>query len=72
MLAVKTQTLILPITLDSPYKLFGRLRVVFHPPVSFESYYGQKVTSAELEKISEQIMKSIYNDMKYYGQLLDK
>lgn len=72
MLAVKTQTLILPITLDSPYKLFGRLRVVFHPPVSFESYYGQKVASAELEKMSEQIMKSIYNDMKYYGQLLDK
>ncbi len=66
MLAIKTKTPILPITIDSHYKLFKPLRVVFHQPIKVDEYFDQKLESEQYEAISQQIINDIYKDLKYY------
>lgn len=66
MLSVKTKTMILPISLDSFYKVGKPLRVLFHAPVSLESYYDQKIESETYEALSQKIMDDIYAALKYY------
>ncbi len=66
MLAVKTKTMILPISLDSFYKIGQPLRVLFHNPVELSEYYDQKVESETYEALSKKIMDDIYSALKYY------
>jgi 1-acyl-sn-glycerol-3-phosphate acyltransferase len=72
MLAIKTKTPVLPITIDSHFKFWGPVRVVFHNPVELDHYYDQKTDTEELERISQEIVNGLYSDMKYYKPLLDK
>ena len=66
MLAIKTKTPVLAITIDSFYKFRKPLRVVFHEPIDLSQYYDQKLTSDEFEVISKSILDKIYSDLKYY------
>lgn len=66
MMAVKTKTLVLPITLDSFYKIGKPLRVVFHAPIDLKEYYDQKLDSETYETLSQNIMNDIYSALKYY------
>ena len=66
MMAIKTKTDILPITIDSKFNWFGPVRVVYHKPVDLSEYYDQKVDALKLEEISQKIMNDIYSDMVYY------
>ncbi|GAU76992.1 lysophospholipid acyltransferase family protein [Fusibacter sp. 3D3] len=63
MLAIRTKTPILPITIDSTFKLFSRIRVTFHKPVVLEAYYDQKVDSETLERLSQNIISNIYKSI---------
>jgi 1-acyl-sn-glycerol-3-phosphate acyltransferase len=66
MLAVKTQTPILAVTLDSHYKFGKPVRVVFHKPIEFDEYYNQKLEAETYEALSQEIIEGIYAEMKYY------
>jgi len=66
MLAVKTQTPVLAITIDSFYKMRGPLRIAFHKPIFLDAYYGQKLEADVYEAISQKIIDDIYSDLKYY------
>lgn len=66
MLAIKTKTPVLPITIDSFYKIGKPLRVVFHAPIVFDAYYDQKLESEVYEGLSQEIMTLIYSDLKHY------
>jgi len=73
MLAHRTQTPILPVTVDTTFKWFKPIRMVIHPPVSLEAYYGQKLSNETFEKISQDIVDGLYADMHYYREAkLDK
>ena len=63
MFAIRTKTPILPITIDSTFKVFSKVRVIFHEPVTLEDYYDQKVASETLEKLSQEIMNDIYKSI---------
>lgn len=64
MLAIRTKTPILPITIDSTFKLFSSVRVIFHEPIVLEAYYDQKVASETLEMLSQNIMNDIYKSIE--------
>jgi len=66
MLAIKTKTPVLPITIDSFYKFRGPLRVVFHDPVLLEAYYDQKLEPDAYEAISQKIIDDIYGALVVY------
>lgn len=72
MLSLKTKTPILPITVDAVHKWFGPVRVKIHPEVNLETFYNQKLETAKLEEISQEIMDNIYKAIKYYKPLVDK
>ena len=67
MLAVKTKTPVLPITLDSHYKFGKPVRVVFHKPFEMDAYYDQKLDAETYEALSQAIIEGIYAEMKYYA-----
>lgn len=66
MLAIKTKTPVLPITIDSFYKIGKPLRVVFHAPYDLTPYYDQKLESDAYEALSQEIMTQIYAALKVY------
>lgn len=66
MLAVKTKTPVLAITIDSLYKFGKPLRVVFHAPIYLTEYYDQKLEPEAYEILSQKIIDDIYKDLKYY------
>lgn len=66
MLAIKTETPVLPITIDSFYKIGGPLRIAFHKPIFLDDYYGQKHDADLYEVLSQKIIDDIYSDLKYY------
>lgn len=63
MLSIRTKTPILPITIDSKFKLFSKVRVVFHKPFEFSEYYDQKVDSEKLEALSQEVINDIYKSI---------
>jgi len=65
MLAYKTKTPILPITIDSNYKWFGKIRIVYHEPVCVTAPEGSKLDSSQLESIASDIMDHIYASKVY-------
>ena len=69
MLAHRTKTPILPITIDSTFKWFKPIRLVIHPPEFLEAYYGEKLSNEELERLSQDIVDKLYTDMRYYGKV---
>lgn len=72
LMALKTQTPILPITIDSSFKLFSPLTVTIHPSVDLSSHYQDKVDSEKLEQLATDIMSQIYGSKKYFDSELDK
>lgn len=66
MLAVKSQVPVVPITVDSTYKLFSPIRIVIHPPVSLELLYGTKPSQETLQEETQKIVNQVYDHMVYY------
>ena len=60
--ALRTQANVIPCAIIGPYKLFGKVKIVYGPPVNMESLRAEK---ASAEYVTEQIMDSIQ-------QLLEK
>lgn len=66
LMALKTKTPILPVTIDGSFKKFKPVNLYIHPPVSLEAYYDQKLSQEEMENIANQIMLTIYEQKKYF------
>lgn len=66
MLAVKSQVPVVPITIDSTYKLFSPIRIVIHPPVSLDFLYGTKPSQELLQEETQKIVNQVYDHMVYY------
>jgi 1-acyl-sn-glycerol-3-phosphate acyltransferase len=66
MLAYKTHTPVLPITIDTQYKWFRKIRIVYHEPVNIVAAEGEKLDSAQLEVLAKGIMDRIYAEKVYF------
>ncbi|WP_077621012.1 lysophospholipid acyltransferase family protein [Bacillus sinesaloumensis] len=60
--ALRTDCVVVPCAIIGPYRLFGKLRVVYGEPINMEAYRTEK-TSADV--VTEKIMDAI-------GELLEK
>ena len=61
MLAHKTGAKIIPIGINSAFKLFSRLTITFGEPVSFEEYSGRKLSSEEMDALAQDVLLKIKN-----------
>lgn len=51
---------VVPMYISGDYKWMSKITVTIGKPLTFEEYYGQKLDSDELHKLSEKIMDSIW------------
>lgn len=56
MVAIKARANILPIGIEGSYKPFSRLTVNVGKPIDLSTYYDKKLTSAELQGITDSIL----------------
>ena len=69
MLAIRTQTPLIPIHIIGNYKLFRRMSVVIGKPITLEKYSGQKLTTEEYSRIAnEEIAHSLLSLGKNNGE----
>ena len=61
MIAIKSKSPIIPIYVDTEYKLFKKLKLTIGKPISFNEYYDQKMDTDQYKSLSELILKEIYD-----------
>lgn len=61
LLSVKSKSPVLPIYIESTYKLFSKIKIYIGEPMEFSEYYGKKLTNKDYTFISEEILKAIYS-----------
>ena len=64
LMAIRSKVKIIPVTIDSNYKLFGRINIKYHKPLELEKYYGQKLSTEEYTRISNEILDLIYEKVE--------
>lgn len=58
-IALKTNAPVIPVRVQGSYLIGGNLRLTIGKPISFEEYRGKRLSSQEINNISQQIMKEI-------------
>ena len=58
-IAHKSHAVTIPVAIFGGYRLFRSIRVIIGKPLDFESYYGQKVSSELLEKMSSEMSDAV-------------
>ncbi len=66
MLAVKSKVPVIPITVDSTFRLFSPIRIVIHPAVNLDYLYDSKPSQETLQLETQKIVDSLYQNMIYY------
>ncbi|NMB07995.1 MAG: 1-acyl-sn-glycerol-3-phosphate acyltransferase [Tissierellia bacterium] len=61
LIAIKGKAPVVPIYIDSKYRLFSKVNITIGETLSFENLYGEKLNSEDYGYISKEIMKSIYS-----------
>lgn len=60
LMAIKSQTNILPIHIESNYKLFNKIQIKIGSLIDVSEYKGQKLNNDDYTLVSQKILKSIY------------
>lgn len=58
-IALKTNAPVIPVRVQGSYLIGGNLRLTIGKPISFEEYRGKRLSSQQINNISQQIMKEI-------------
>lgn len=61
LIAIKAKVPVVPVTIDSSYKLFSKIKICYHPAVSLKEYEGQKLTTEEYQAITQSILQTAYD-----------
>ncbi len=60
MIAIKAKVPVIPIYIESDYELFKPLKVTVREPITYEEYYGKKLTHDEYKALAEDVLRKIY------------
>lgn len=59
MISIKSESPIIPVAIIANYKLFRKVKVIIGEPIDFSSYYGQKVSTEDYQKLSQNVLNHI-------------
>lgn len=65
LISIKSKSPIVPVYIDSEYKLFSEIVVNIGEPIYFDEYYNQKLEAEDYLEISKDIMRTIYSLKNY-------
>lgn len=60
LISIRSKSPIIPIYIESKYRLFSEIKVSIRKPISFEEFYDKKLSTEDYKNISKDIMKAIY------------
>lgn len=61
MISIKGKAPIIPIYIDTKYKLFRKINIIIGEQITSEAYYNHKSNMDDYKKFSRQVMTIIYN-----------
>lgn len=61
LIGIKSKSLIVPVFINSSYKLFSKIIVNIGKPIDLEAYYNEKLKTEDHKRISITILQSIYS-----------
>jgi len=61
MISIKSKAPIIPVYIDTQYKLFRKVKVLIGKQLTTEEYYEQKLNLDNYKEISRQVMSVIFN-----------
>lgn len=61
LISIKSRSPVIPVYIESKYKLFNKVIIKIGKPMYFNSYYEKKLTTEDYKDISVNIMESIYS-----------
>lgn len=61
LISIKAKSPIIPVAIQSNYRLFSKIKIRIGQPIYLNDYYGQKLKTQDYIKISKDILKSIYS-----------
>jgi len=66
MLAIKAKVPIIPLSIDSSYKLFSKVNIKIGKPIDLNCYNPKEMDTQDYIKINEDILMDIYNNLVLY------
>jgi len=63
MLAIRSKVAVVPIAIESNYRLFNKTTIHIGKPKEFKEFYDQKLSTEEYKNLSIELMKDINNLM---------
>ncbi|MBU5293210.1 1-acyl-sn-glycerol-3-phosphate acyltransferase [Anaerosalibacter bizertensis] len=61
LISIKAKAPVIPIYIESKYKVFSKIKINIGEPIYFNEYYGKKLKTEDYKILSQEIMKSIYS-----------
>ena len=61
LISIKSKSPVVPVYIESKYKLFNKVVIKIGEPIYFNDYFGKKLTNEDYKDISVDIMQSIYS-----------
>lgn len=61
LISIKGKSSIIPVYIQSKYKLFSKISVKIGEPIYLDKYFDKKLSTEEYKNISKDILKSIYS-----------
>lgn len=61
MMAIKGQSFVLPIYIDTEYKMFKDIKITIGNTISLSKYYEEKLSVDDYKEISKNILNNIYS-----------
>lgn len=66
MLAIKAKVPVVPVAIDSTYKLFSKINITIYEPIDLSEYYNENLDTDDYISITEEIIKFIYSQLTLY------
>ncbi len=69
LIALRAGVKIIPVTIDSDYRPFSKVRILYHPPVALWEDYPDKLTTGAYEAIADELLDRIYALLPEHSRL---
>lgn len=60
MIAVHAQVPVIPVYISGEYKWMRKITIIFGQPITYEQYAGEKLSSEQIQTMSDNILHTIY------------
>ncbi len=60
MIAIKSKSRIIPIHIETEYKLFKEIKINIGKEINFDEYFNEKLSTEQYIGLSKEVLKSIY------------